>query len=99
MSTKKLQRIKGPLIEGIYVNQVTKVIIPQVIVYPTNAMPRPCARKIPLLSYNQETMLPRAQESNTNSVIPIGSRLGQTSALKLLNISSHLGKRIYLPWE
>jgi hypothetical protein len=39
-------------------------------------------RKIPLLSYNQEIILPCAQDSNTNSIIPIGSQLGQMSALK-----------------
>ncbi len=45
-------------------------------------MLRPYARKIPLLSYNQETISPHAQDSNTNSIILIGGQLGQTSVLK-----------------
>jgi hypothetical protein len=50
MSTKKHQRIKEPLIEGIHINQATEVIIVQIIINPTIAMPRLCTRKTPLLS-------------------------------------------------
>jgi hypothetical protein len=82
MNTKTPQRIKEPLVKGIHINQATKVIIPQEIVNPTIVMPRPSARKISLLSYNQETILPRAQDSNTDSTILIGSQLGQTSTIK-----------------
>jgi hypothetical protein len=82
MSTKKPRRIKKTLAKGIHINQTTELIIPQIIVNPTIAMPRPSARKIPLLSYNQETILPRPQNSNMNSVLLVGSQLSQTSTLK-----------------
>jgi hypothetical protein len=61
---------------------MTKILISRVIVNPTIAMPRASAMKIPLLSYNQKTISPPVQNSNTNSVFLIGSQLGQTSTLK-----------------